>query len=97
MSLAASLFVFAVVAAGSPHAAPAGRLDVAEADHTPVRCRPAPYYVADQGGDRLKPERLLVTGSRVPMVIRDVDARRPKPPCLLMRDDGAANPLRPAD
>jgi hypothetical protein len=45
----------------------------------PLRCRPAPYYVSGRG-ERMKPERLVMTGSRVPM---GRDDRRPRP-CLLM-------------
>lgn len=67
-----------------------------EADRTPVRCRPAPYYVAD-GAPRPRMERLFVTGSRVP-VTRDLPMRRARP-CFLMRDGGATPPpaFRTAD
>lgn len=88
-----ALFVFAAVGVAQPTVSP-----VATAfadDRTPIRCRPAPYYVAEQG-ERAKPERLMVTGSRVPLA-RDYDERRPRPPCLLMRYDPPPNRLRPAD
>ena len=96
MSLSAIL-VYAAVAASPPAAAAPQIAEVVADERTPIRCRPAPYYVAEQG-ERLKPERLMVTGSRVPMIARDYDTeRRPKPPCLLMRYEVPANPLRPAD
>ena len=89
-----ALFVFAAVGVAQPTASP---VSTAFADdRTPIRCRPAPYYVAEQG-ERAKPERLMVTGSRVPLSARDYDDRRPRPPCLLMRYEPQANPLRPAD
>ena len=91
-----ALFIFAAVAMGQPAASPPVITELAsEADRTPIRCRPAPYYVAEQG-DRLKPQHLMITGSRVPMTARDYD-RRPKPPCLLMRYEAPPNPLRHAD
>lgn len=89
---AAALFVLML---STGQTIPTPGIDPADADRTPIRCRPAPYYVAEQGG-RPKSERLLITGSRVPLTTRDED-RRPRPPCLLMRDDGPPNPLRPAD
>jgi hypothetical protein len=49
---------------------------------TPLRCRPAPYYVSGRGRPKL--ERLVLTGSRVP-VFR---GERPLPPCLLIDDEG---------
>ena len=91
-----ALFVYAAVAMGPPAASPPVITEVAsDADRTPVRCRPGPYYVAEQG-DRLKPQRLMVTGSRVPLTARDYD-RRTRPPCLLMRYEAVPNPTRPAD
>ncbi len=93
MSLAA-IFVFAAVSASQP--APASPvLTLIADDRTPMRCKPAPYYVAEQGA-RTRAERLLVTGSRVPLVARDFPDRRARP-CFLMRDEGPANPLRTAD
>ena len=89
---AAALFIL-MLSTSQPGQVPS--LDSSEPDRTPIRCRPAPYYVSEQGG-RPKSERLLVTGSRVPLTTHDED-RRPRPPCLLMRDDGPPNPLRPAD
>jgi hypothetical protein len=89
MSLVAIL-TFAAISTAQP-----ALVDVAEADRTPIRCRPAPYYVAELG-ERPKAERLTVTGTRVPMAVRDYD-RRPRP-CLLMRGpDPRPNPLRMAD
>jgi hypothetical protein len=68
---------------------------VSAQDRAPVRCRPAPYLVAEQG--ETARERILVTGSRVPITSRDVPERRPRP-CMLMRDGEAPpNPLRVAD
>ena len=43
----------------------------------PLRCRPAPYYVASRGKG-MKPQRLARTGSRVPVF------ERRQRPCLLM-------------
>jgi hypothetical protein len=98
MSIAAIL-VFATVAAGQPAMASAATptpVEVAEADRTPVRCKPAPYYVADRG-ERSGIERVLVTGSRVPLTARDYPDRRARP-CFLMREPQAnPNPLRTAD
>ena len=94
MIVTAAFLVFAAVGVAQPTVSP---VSTAFADdRTPIRCRPAPYYVAEQG-ERAKPERLMVTGSRVPLVARDYDERRPKPPCLLMRYEPPPNPLRPAD
>ncbi|MEW5683702.1 MAG: hypothetical protein AB1942_02160 [Pseudomonadota bacterium] len=48
-------------------------------DRTPVRCRPAPYYVGD-AQPRPKSQRLVITGTRVPLVRYQKRAR----PCHLM-------------
>jgi len=57
-----------------------------------VRCRPTPYYMADRG-ERPKPERLVITGSRV--AVRDT---RPPRDCLLMEGpEPASDPQRIAD
>jgi len=90
-----TILVYAAIAAAQPPAAQPVLGEVAD-DRTPIRCKPAPYYVAEQGNDRIKPERLMVTGSRVPITARDYD-RKPRPPCLLMRYEAPANPLRVAD
>ena len=68
--------------------------DVPDDDRTPMRCKPAPYYVAERG-ERTVVERIMVTGSRVPLTARDVPDRRARP-CFLMRYE-TPNPLRPAD
>ena len=104
MSLAA-LFLFAAVAtAPPPPAAPQSNLIEIDTDRTPMRCKPAPYYVADQDGPRMRAGRVFVTGSRVPMSARESAERRTRP-CFLMRDPDAMrdfdsppiNPLRTAD
>ena len=92
MSLVAIL-AFAAISAGQPAAPP---LTETAEDRTPMRCRPAPYYVAEQAAGRTRPQRLTVTGSRVPLVARDYGQRRSRP-CFLMRDDEAPpNPFRSA-
>ena len=93
MSLAA-LLVVAAITSGQPPALPT--LSEAADDRTPMRCRPAPYYVAEQAGGRTRAQRLMVTGSRVPLVARDYGQRRSRP-CFLMRDDTQPNPFRSAD
>ena len=56
-----------------------------------VRCRPAPYIIADRGGtDRAKPQKALLTGSRVP--IRIYPEERRTRPCHLMNSPGEAAP-----
>jgi hypothetical protein len=78
VSLAALLLAVTAAAAPSPAQPPVREVDQRAA---PIRCRPAPYYVADGSHDRMRMERILVTGSRIP--VREID-RRPRP-CLLMR------------
>jgi hypothetical protein len=51
---------------------------------SPIRCRPAPYLVAD-AAESSKPEKVLVTGSRVPMRVVDRKGR----PCYLTKDGKA--------
>ena len=92
---AVAFFVFGVLSASQPAIGQAATVDVAEADRTPMRCKPAPYYVAEQG-ERPKIDRLMVTGSRVPVTARDFAERRTRP-CFLMRDSAPPNPLRTAD
>jgi hypothetical protein len=77
-----------------PQPPPAPRPAVRDVDRTPIRCRPAPYYVSDTS-ERPRIERILITGSRIP--VREVE-KRPRP-CLLMRtlDTGSHNVARIAD
>jgi hypothetical protein len=63
------IFLLAALAATQPSL---------DADRTPIRCRPAPYYVADRT-ERPKPERIVVAASRAPS-----QTERRAPPCLLM-------------
>ncbi|MBX3483911.1 hypothetical protein [Phenylobacterium sp.] len=100
MSALAALLLFATSAPALPAPAPPSAVNppVRDVDQrAPIRCRPAPYYVSDVGdlGERQKPERILITGSRIP--VREID-RRPRP-CLLMRtmDVPAQNFARAAD
>ncbi len=94
MSLVAA-FVFGAALGGAPvAAAPAPAAAEVADDRTPMRCKPAPYYVAERG-ERTVVERIMVTGSRVPLTARDFPDRRARP-CFLMRYE-APNPLRPAD
>jgi hypothetical protein len=96
MSLVAIL-VFGSALGGPPAVAaptPAAALTEVADDRTPMRCKPAPYYVAERG-ERTVVERIMVTGSRVPLTARDFPDRRARP-CFLMRYE-TPNPLRPAD
>jgi hypothetical protein len=108
MSLA-TIFVFAAVAAGQPAPQADTRADTqanlveVDTERTPMRCKPAPYYVADRGGEQARVGRVFVTGSRVPVSARDLAERRTRP-CFLMRDpdmlrgiDTPPNPFRTAD
>lgn len=74
MSGLLGLAVAAAIAAGPP--AGEGAEDLGR---TPVRCRPAPYYVRDIS-PRPKAQRLVLTGTRVPIVRQPKRAR----PCHLM-------------
>ncbi len=97
MSLIVTLVFSSTLAAGQPVRLPPqpDTATVAAQERAPVRCRPAPYLVAEQ--DETARERILITGSRVPVVSRDIPDRRPRP-CMLMRDgDPRPNPLRVAD
>lgn len=51
------------------------------AERVQIRCRPAPYFVADRA-ERAKPQRTILTGTRVP--IRAQQERRARP-CHLMQ------------
>ena len=96
MSLGA-LIILAISTAQPPMQVPTQQVEPrAEADRKPVRCRPAPYYVADTS-PRPRTQRLFMTGSRVP-VVRESPIRRARP-CFLMRDGGASPPpaFRTAD
>jgi hypothetical protein len=55
-----------------------------------VRCRPAPYIISDRLGDRPKPHKALLTGSRVP--IRIYPEERRTRPCHLMNGPGEVEP-----
>lgn len=74
MSLIAA---FAAVALSGPQP------DTAEAK-APVRCRPAPYLVAEVDLEPA-PEKVLVTGSRIPKRIAERKGR----PCYLTKDGKA--------
>ena len=56
-----------------------------QATATPLRCRPAPYYVASPG-HRMKAQRLAKTGTRVPIF------QRRQRPCLLMESPAPPPP-----
>lgn len=47
-----------------------------------IRCRPAPYYIVEKGEQRLRPQRTVLTGTRVP-IRRYMPERRARP-CHLM-------------
>jgi len=70
----AVLALSSILAAG-----PAGEA-ASDGDRAQIRCRPAPYYVAERG-ERPRPERTIVTGSRVPVRSEERRAR----PCHLMQ------------
>jgi hypothetical protein len=82
-----AFFLLAALAGAQP------AIDETDGDRTPIRCRPAPFYVADRA-ERPKPERLTVTGSRVPL-----QQERRARPCLLMQTPAAPllTGLRTAD
>lgn len=79
MSILANLALAATLAAASPPAKAGDDLG-----RTPVRCRPAPYYVGD-AQPRPKAQRLIVTGTRVPLIRYEKRAR----PCHLMHAPAA--------
>lgn len=94
MSAVAALLL-AVAATTLPPATPPPQPPVREVDQrTPIRCRPAPYYVSDTT-ERPRLERILITGSRIPLHTVE---KRPRP-CLLMRalDAPSLNGARIAD
>ena len=79
-----------------PQPPPPAHPQARDIDRTPIRCRPAPYYVSDTAAERPRIERILITGSRIP--VREVE-KRPARPCLLMRtlDTPTQNVARIAD
>ena len=81
-----ALLLFASLSAGAP-----AMDDARDADRTPLRCRPAPYYVADRV-DRQRPERVLITGSRVPVTL--LEERRARPCHLMLTPSPVEGPDR---
>lgn len=67
----------AAAIAGAPPAAKGAE----DLDRTPVRCRPAPYFVRDVS-PRPKTQRLVLTGTRVPRY------QKRARPCHLMHAPG---------
>lgn len=85
MDLAVAVFT-TVMAISGPSGEP---VPGAGEQRAQVRCRPAPYIIADRGGpDRAKPQKALLTGSRVPIKIYPEERRTPRP-CHLMSGPGA--------
>ena len=83
MGFAALIFAATVVVSG-----PSGEpVDSAERAAAQIRCKPAPYYVADRG-QRQKAQKTILTGTRVP-IRRGWYERRARP-CHLMH-----NPMLP--
>lgn len=77
MEFAALIFSGVLVVSG-----PSGEpLVAANEKAQTIRCRPAPYYVVEKDAQRLKPQRTILTGSRVP--VRRYQDRRTRP-CHLM-------------
>ena len=77
MSFAALIFAATVVVSG-PSGEPIDTADRA----AQVRCRPAPYHVAQKGEQPQKMRKTILTGSRVP-IRRGWHERRARP-CHLM-------------
>lgn len=91
MSLAAFIFAATVVVSG-----PSGE-PVDATERAQVRCRPAPYFVAERG-ERQKAQKSILTGTRVP-IRRGWYERRARP-CHLMHapmPSGGYGPLKVAD
>lgn len=91
MSFAAFIFA-ATVVVGGPSGEP---IDAAQ--RAQIRCRPAPYFVAERG-ERQKAQKTILTGSRVP-IRRGWYERRARP-CHLMHapsPPGGYGPLKVAD
>jgi len=76
MDLAALIFSGVLVVSG-----PSGEPLVGAKEKALIRCRPAPYYVVEKGEQTLRPQRTILTGTRVP--IRRYQERRTRP-CHLM-------------
>lgn len=76
MSFSALIFAATVVVSG-PSGEPVEGVDRA----AQIRCRPAPYHVA-QKGERPKAQKTILTGTRVP-IRRGWNDRRARP-CHLM-------------
>lgn len=92
MTLAAFIFA-ATVAVSGPSGEPIDATERAQ-----IRCRPAPYFVADRGGDRQKAHKTILTGTRVP-IRRGWYERRARP-CHLMHaptPPGGFGPMKIAD
>ncbi len=89
MTIGAALLL-ASLAAGLPVAD-----DAQAGDRTPVRCQPSPYYVSERA-ERMRPERILLTGSRVP-VTRPEDRRARPCPLMLAPAQPAGLDRRVAD
>jgi len=81
----AVLVLSSVLAAGPSNDGPP------ENDRAQIRCRPAPYYVADRG-ERPKLQRAIVTGTRVPVRGTERRAR----PCHLMNAPAPVMIIPPA-
>lgn len=91
MSFAALIFAATVVVSG-----PSGE-PVDATERAQIRCRPAPYFVADRG-ERQKTQKTILTGTRVP-IRRGWYERRARP-CHLMHaptPPGGFGPLKVAD
>ena len=82
MSVVAVLLLAVTATTLPPAPPPPAAPHVRDVDRTPIRCRPAPYYVSDTSAERPRIERVLITGSRIP--VREIE-KRPARPCLLMR------------
>jgi hypothetical protein len=61
---------------------PSGEPLVGPQEKAMVRCRPAPYFIVDKTEQRLRPQRTVLTGTRVP--IRRFEPDRRARPCHLM-------------
>ena len=72
----AVFFFAATVAVSGPSGEP-----VEGAERSQIRCKPAPYYVAEKS-DRQRVRKTILTGSRVP-IRRGYNERRARP-CHLM-------------
>ena len=62
---------------------PSGEPLVGPQEKANIRCRPAPYYIVEKGEQRLKPQRTVLTGTRVPIRRFYAPERRARP-CHLM-------------